>query len=138
MEAINIEQLLVATGDAIVVTDRHEKITVWNPAATRIFGYTESEAVGKTLDLIVPQRQRDRHSEGYAKSMQTGTTRYGATVLRVPALHKDGNTLSIAFTVGMLKDNEQVTGVVAVIRDETERFAQERELRKQLAELTPQ
>ena len=134
--AIDLDQLVTCVGDAIIVADAHEKIVLWNPAATRIFGYTAEEALGKTLDLIVPERQRHRHNEGYSKSMETGTTRYGESLLKVPALHKDGSTLSIAFTVGMLFDDKhQANGVVAVIRDETERFAQERALKKRIADL---
>jgi len=133
---IDLDQLVTCIGDAIIVADAHEKIVLWNPAATRIFGYTAEEALGKTLDLIVPERQRHKHNEGYSKSMETGTTRYGASLLKVPALHKDGSTLSIAFTVGMLFDDKhQANGVVAVIRDETERFAQERALKKRIADL---
>ena len=109
---------------------------LWNAAATRIFGYSEAEALGNTLDLIVPERQRQRHNEGYSKSMATGTTRYGTSLLKVPAKHKDGRALSIAFTVGMLFDeNHKATGVAAVIRDETERFAEERALKKRLSDL---
>ena len=134
--AIDLDQLVTCVGDAIIVADAHEKIILWNPAATRIFGYTAEEALGKTLDLIVPERQRHKHNAGYSKSMETGTTRYGASLLKVPALHKDGSTLSIAFTVGMLFDDQhQANGVVAVIRDETERFAQERALKKRIADL---
>jgi len=133
---IDLNQLVKCIGDAIVVADAHEKIVLWNPGATRIFGYSEVEALGNTLDLIVPERQRQKHNEGYSKSMETGTTRYGASLLKVPARHKDGSTLSIAFTVGMLFDeNQKANGVVAVIRDETERFAEERALKKRLAEL---
>jgi len=133
---IDLDQLVTCVGDAIIVADSHEKIIMWNPAATRIFGYTAEEALGKTLDLIVPERQRHKHNAGYSKSMETGTTRYGASLLKVPALHKDGSTLSIAFTVGMLFDDQhQANGVVAVIRDETERFAQERALKKRIADL---
>ncbi len=133
---VDLQQLLECIGDAVIVSDAHEKIVLWNAAATRIFGYTEEEALGNTLDLIVPERQRQRHSEGYAKSMATGTTRYGTTLLKVPAKHKDGRSLSIAFTVGMLFDEQQKpTGVAAVIRDETERFAEERALKKRLADL---
>jgi PAS domain S-box-containing protein len=88
------------------------------------------------LDLIVPERQRQKHNDGYNKSMETGTTRYGTSLLKVPAKHKDGSTLSIAFTVGMLFDeNHQANGVAAVIRDETERFAEERALKKRLSDL---
>ena len=133
---IDLNQLLECIGDAVIVADAHEKIVLWNAAATRIFGYSEEEALGNTLDLIVPERQRQMHNEGYSKSMQTGTTRYGTSLLKVPAKHKDGRTLSIAFTVGMLFDEKhQANGVAAVIRDETERFAEERALKKRLSEL---
>ncbi|MEA9601439.1 PAS domain S-box protein [Polynucleobacter sp. MG-28-Ekke-A2] len=133
---IDLHQLVECIGDAIVVADAHEKIVLWNPAATRIFGYSEQEALGNTLDLIVPERQRQKHNEGYSHSMETGTTRYGASLLKVPAKHKDGRTLSIAFTVGMLFDaSGKANGVVAVIRDESERFAEERALKKRLSDL---
>lgn len=133
---IDLNQLLESIGDAVVVADAHEKIVLWNAAATRIFGYSEQEAIGNTLDLIVPERQRQKHNEGYSKSMETGTTRYGTSLLKVPAKHKDGRTLSIAFTVGMLFDeNHQANGVAAVIRDETERFAEERMLKQRLSDL---
>ncbi|WP_397391358.1 PAS domain-containing protein [Polynucleobacter sp.] len=136
---IDLNQLLDCIGDAVVVADAHEKIVLWNAAATRIFGYSEEEALGNTLDLIVPERQRQRHNEGYSKSMETGTTRYGTSLLKVPARHKDGRTLSIAFTVGMLFDEKhQANGVAAVIRDETERFAEERALKKRLSDLENQ
>jgi PAS domain S-box-containing protein len=136
---IDLNQLLECIGDAVIVADAHEKIVLWNPAATRIFGYTEEEALGNTLDLIVPERQRQKHNEGYSKSMETGTTRYGTSLLKVPAKHKDGRTLSIAFTVGMLFDEKhQANGVAAVIRDETERFAEERALKKRISDLENQ
>ena len=133
---LNLDHLSQYIGDAVVVSDVNEQIVLWNPAATRIFGFTEAEALGNTLDIIVPERQLHRHNEGYIQSMKTGTTRYGSSVLKVPAKHKDGHMLSIAFTVGMLFDeNHKASGVVAVIRDETERFAQERALKKRLADL---
>jgi PAS domain S-box-containing protein len=133
---VDLSQLIDCIGDAVIVADAHEKIVLWNAAATRIFGYSEEEALGNTLDLIVPERQRQKHNEGYSKSMETGTTRYGTSLLKVPARHKDGRTLSIAFTVGMLFDEKnQASGVAAVIRDETERFAEERALKKRLESL---
>jgi len=134
--AIDFKQLANAVGDAIVVCDANGAITFWNPAAERMFGFAEHEALGQSLDLIIPERQRQRHWDGYHKTMQTGQTRYGNDVLRVPALHKDGHTLSIAFTVAMLFSAEQaVTSIIAIIRDETARFAEDRNLRKRLVEL---
>ena len=130
------QQLIEVIGDAIVVADPDGAIRLWNPAAERLFGFTQAEALGNSLDLIIPERLRERHWAGYRKTMASGETRYGHDVLRVPALHKDGRTLSIAFTVGLLYGSQrEVRRIVAVIRDETTRFAEERNLRKRLAEL---
>jgi PAS domain S-box-containing protein len=136
MEAKDYQQLVEGIGDAVVVCDAGGAITVWNDAAVRMFGFTREDALGQSLDLIIPERQRQRHWDGYNKSMSTGETRYGNDVLRVPALHKEGRTLSIAFTVAMLFDDaRKVTAIVAVIRDETVRWAEERQLRIRVAQL---
>lgn len=138
-EPIDYAQLVAAIGDAIVIADARGAITLWNPAAQRMFGYTEAEALGQSLDLIIPERLRARHWQGYDKTMATGITRYGSELLKVPAVDKDGKAMSIAFTVALLKDAAgAVTGIVAVIRDETTRFQQERALKKRLAELESQ
>jgi PAS domain S-box-containing protein len=133
---IDYRQLLTAIGDGVVVADADGKIIFWNPGAARIFGFAESEAIGQTLDLIVPERQRQRHWEGYDKTMQTGQTRYGNDLLRVPALHKEGHPLSIAFTVAMLHAADgKVSAIVAIVRDETKRWTEERDLRRRIGEL---
>lgn len=135
---IDFEQLVDVIGDAVVISDATGAITLWNPAAERMFGFTQEEALGNSLDLIIPERLRGRHWSGYEKTMATGETRYGHDVLRVPAVHKDGRSLSIAFTVALLHSagaERSVTGIVAVIRDETSRFTEERNLRTRLAEL---
>ncbi len=133
---IDIGDLVKAAGDAVVVTDPAGLVTVWNPAAERIFGFSEADAVGASLDIIVPERQRKRHWDAWAKTMETGATRYGHELLRVPALHKDGGTLSIAFSIGLLFGPDRaVTGVLAIMRDETARWAEERSLKRRVAEL---
>ena len=130
------QQVVEALGDAVVICDRDGVIRFWNAAAERLFGFTRTDALGKSLDLIIPERLRERHWAGFTRTMATGQTRYQHDVLRVPAMHKDGRTLSIAFTVGLLLAAQRtLTGLVAVIRDETKRFAEERDLRKRLAEL---
>jgi PAS domain S-box-containing protein len=134
--SIDLNQLVEAVGDAIVVCDASGAITLWNPAAERMFGFSQAEAVGQSLDLIIPERQRQRHWDGYNKTMETGQTKYGHDVLRVPALHKDGRPLSIAFTVALLYSPEKtVSAIVAIIRDETVRWGEERTLRQRLKEL---
>ena len=133
---IDYKQLVEALADAVVVADPSGVIRFWNPAAERLFGFTKTEALGNSLDLIVPERFRERHWAGYNRTMTTGQTRYAHDVLRVPAVHKDGRPMSIAFTVGLLYGPQgNITGILAVIRDETARFAEDRDLRKRLAEL---
>jgi PAS domain S-box-containing protein len=134
-ETLDLRQLLGAVGDAVVVTDGAGAIILWNPAAERMFGYTEREALGASLDLIIPERLRQRHWDGYHQTMRTGETKYGTTLLRVPAAHRDGSALSVAFTVAMIHDAEgKPSAIAAVIRDETSRFNEDRALRKRLAE----
>jgi len=137
--AVDLGQLVAAVGDAIVVTDASGAITLWNPAAERMFGFSRSEAVGRSLDLIIPERLRHRHWEGFHKTMLTGQTRYGTDLLRVPAVDKTGRALSIAFTVALLHSADgKPAAIAAIIRDETSRFNEERSLRKRLAELEAQ
>ena len=133
---IDCHELVAAIGDAVIASDAKGAITLWNPAAERMFGHTEAEALGQSLDIIIPERLRGRHWEGYDKSMATGTSRYGHDLLRVPATHKDGSAMSIAFTVAMLfTPDRKVSSIIAVIRDETIRFNDERALRKRIVEL---
>ncbi len=133
MNGVDLDAVVAAMGDALVVSDAKGLITLWNPAAERIFGFSESEALGQSLDLIIPERQRQRHWDGYEKTMATGQTRYATDTLRVPALHKDGRTLSIAFTVAMLRSLDgRPAAILAVVRDETKHFAEERALRTRL------
>lgn len=133
---IDLQQLVTTAGDAIVVADAKGHIVLWNAAAERIFGFTAGEAMGQTLDIIIPERLRQRHWDGYHKTMTTGQTRYGADVLRVPAVRKDGGALSIAFTVSMLYGADgKVTGIVSIIRDDTARWDEERALKKRVREL---
>jgi len=136
---IDLSALLGAIGDAVVVCDAKGHVVLWNPAAERLFGFTEAEALGQSMDMIIPQRLRKRHWEGYDKTMETGITKYGHDVLRVPAVDKAGRDLSIAFTVAMLYGADGKVSVIAsVIRDETARFAEERALKKRVAELEAQ
>ena len=136
---IDLDELIAAVGDAIVVCDATGAITLWNPAAERIFGFTQAEAIGQSLDLIIPERIRGRHWEGYFKTMETGLTRYGNDVLRVPAIDKQQRALSISFTVALLfSGDKKVSSIAAVMRDETVRFQADRELRKRLAMLEKQ
>lgn len=133
-----VKALLQSQGDAIVVCDREGIIRLWNPGAVRIFGFTEDEAVGQTLDIIIPERLRARHWEGYDRMMRTGQSRYaGGDLLSVPSHRNDGTKLSIEFTIVPIKDAQgQVTALAAIMRDATARFEEMKALRHRLREKT--
>lgn len=136
---IDTKALVAAVGDAIVVCDTQGRITLWNAAAEYMFGYSPAEAIGQSLDIIIPERLRKRHWEGYEKTMATGITRYGHDVLRVPAIDRKGTSMSIAFTVALLFDGAgKVSQIISVIRNETARFNEDRALRKRVTELEAQ
>jgi PAS domain S-box-containing protein len=130
-----VDALLRSASDAIVATDRDGRITFWNPGAERIFGFTADEAVGQSLDIIIPENLRARHWSGFRHTVATGTSRYGhGDLLSVPGLTKDGRKISVEFTIVMLRDAMQtVTGTLAVMRDVTKRFEEVRELKRRLA-----
>jgi PAS domain S-box-containing protein len=136
---IDLNALIAAIGDGVMVCDANGAITLWNPACERLFGHTEAEVLGQSMDMIIPERLRKRHWEGYDKTMASGITKYGHDVLRVPAVNKQGESLSIAFSVALLHDADgKVSAIAAVIRDETSRFNDDRALRKRLADLEAQ
>ena len=130
--------VLTARSDAIVAADRDGVIRFWNPGAERMFGHVSAEAIGQSLDLIIPERLRKRHWDGFRHTMATGVSRYGeGDLLAVPAIRKDGATISVEFTIVPLKtDTGAMTGMVAIMRDVTARFAELRELKRKLAETT--
>jgi PAS domain S-box-containing protein len=138
-DIIDFNLLVNTVGDAIIAADPDGKIVLWNPAAQRIFGFAAQEALGQSLDIIIPERFSARHWEGYRQVMRTGQTKYGADVLRVPARHKDGRALSIAFTVALLPSADGTPkAIAAIVRDETSRWNEERALRQRLRELEEQ
>jgi len=123
--------------DAIVYADAAGIIRFWNEGAVRIFGFGETEAVGRSLDLIIPENLRQRHWQGFDQTMRTGESRYGAgDMLSVPALRKDGVRISVEFTILPFRGEDgRMVGIAAVLRDVTRRFEQVRALQKQIAEL---
>jgi PAS domain S-box-containing protein len=132
-----LERLAADCPDAVIYADAAGRIRFWNRSATRIFGYEAIEALGQTLDLIVPENLRARHWEGYGRVMAGGESRYGeGDVLAVPAVRKNGQRISIEFTVLPVRDQAgALLGIAAFLRDTTARFEELRALRRELAAL---
>jgi len=136
LSRIAADSILAAAADAVVVTDAEGIIRVWNPGAERIFGHVAGEAVGQSLDLIIPERLRERHWQGFHEVVRTGRSRYGAgDLLAVPGIRKDGQRISLEFTIVPFHDDGgKIAGMAAVMRDVTARFEETRRLKRELAE----
>jgi PAS domain S-box-containing protein len=133
-------QLVASCPDAVIYADTEGKIRFWNAAANRVFGFAEGEALGASLDLIIPERLRARHWQGYDEVMRGRDSRYGeGDVLAVPAQRKDGRQISVEFTILPLRDEAgALLGIAAFLRDVTARFEEMRALRRDLAALKAQ
>ena len=128
--------LLGTNSDAIIAADKDGVVRFWNPGAVRIFGYTSEDAVGQSLDIIIPERLRKRHWDGYQQVMEGGESRYGhGDILAVPGIRKDGAGISVEFTIVPLTDEAgRLNGVAAIMRDVTRRFEEVRALKRKLAD----
>jgi PAS domain S-box-containing protein len=136
LEDVIARALLQGEGEAIVASDAEGIIQFWNAGAARVFGFSSDEAVGQSLDIIIPERLRARHWDGYRETMRTGKSRYGSgDLLSVPALRKDGAQISVEFTIAVVRGEQgDMVGLVAVMRDATKRFNELKALRKELRE----
>jgi PAS domain S-box-containing protein len=132
------EAVLSTESDAIIAADKDGIIRFWNPGAERVFGFTRGEAIGQSLDIIIPERLRKRHWDGYHRVIASGESRYGhGDLLAVPGIKKDGVRLSVEFTIVPLRERTgQLIGLTAIMRDVTKRFEETRRMKHQLAEAT--
>jgi PAS domain S-box-containing protein len=128
--------LVHETADAIVYADAQGLIGFWNKGAERIFGFSPTEAIGQSLDIIIPEKLRARHWSGYRETIRTGESRYGAgDLLSVPALRKDGVRISVEFTILPFRDSSgRTVGMAATLRDVTARFDEMKALREAVAQ----
>lgn len=130
--------VLSTNSDAIVAADKEGNIRFWNPGAERIFGHASVAAIGQSLDIIIPERLRKRHWDGYRRVIAGGESRYGqGDILAVPGIKKDGTPVSLEFTIVPLQNGAgELTGLVAIMRDVTKRFEEVRALKQKLADAT--
>jgi PAS domain S-box-containing protein len=113
--------LLAGLPEALIVTDTNGIIRYWNEAAVRLFGHPRNEALGASLDILMPERFKAAHDAGFARAVATGELRVGGRVMRTRATHKDGRKLYVDFSFALLKDAQGgVVAVYATGRDATE------------------
>ena len=119
---------------AIIFGDKEGKILLWNSGAEEMFGWTATEAVGQSMDMMIPEKHRARHWEGYDRVMQTGITKYGRNLLAVPAQTKEGRRISVEFNISLLRSPEgEIIGAAATMQDVTARWERDKELHARLA-----
>lgn len=124
------ERILEQTTDAVVYADAQGTIARWNAAAAALFGFGAAEAIGRNLDLIIPEHLRAAHWRGFDAALAAGRTRLGGRPTVTRALHRDGRRLYVEMTFALVKDDAgQVIGSVAIARDATERMERERAAR---------
>lgn len=129
-----IAQLVQEAPDIILMADVSGIIRYWNRGAEQIFGYSSAEAVGQSLDLIIPENLRERHWEGYNRVMASGVTKYTTGLLSSPGVKRDGSRVSLEFSMVLLKgENGDMQGCGTVMRDVTPRWQREKELKARLA-----
>jgi PAS domain S-box-containing protein len=134
--AMLCQQIVEGIPDALIFADENGTIRLWNGGAEALFGFTATEAIGQRLDLIIPERLRERHWDGYRRVMATGVTRYGRALLAVPAIRKDGARISIEFSILLLRNSQgKALGSAAMLRDVTARRQREKELKQRLSAL---
>lgn len=117
--------------DAVVLTDLDGAIRYWNGGAERIFGFSAADAHGRSLDIIIPERLRARHWRGFQNMLETGRSSHGPEeLLSVPAITQSGASISVQFTLALLRDDDgRTTGIVALLRDVSETFSELKRLR---------
>lgn len=127
------------TPDAVIFADRDGVIEVWNRGAEAVFGFAAVEALGQSLDLIIPERLRQAHWQGYRRALDNARTQYGNQVRRTRSIHKDGRKLYVDLSFGLVTDaTGTIVGAVAVGRDCSDRYLAEKALRDRLAVLERQ
>jgi PAS domain S-box-containing protein len=111
------EAVLDHMADAVIYADRDGKIQLWNRAAAALFGYEAAEALGSSIDIIVPERLRELHWRGFDAAMASGTLKLSGRPTLTRAQHKDGSRVYIEMSFALVKDAEgSPVGSVAVAR----------------------
>ncbi|HEX4893238.1 MAG TPA: PAS domain-containing protein [Hyphomicrobiaceae bacterium] len=128
-------RLFTDTPDGVLFSDTEGKISAWNRGCERIFGFSTEDALGQSLDIIIPEPLRARHWTGFHETMRTGVTKYAdGELLSVPAMRKDGRRISVEFSILPFRDSDgAMIGMAAIMRDVTARFEELKALRKQMA-----
>jgi PAS domain S-box-containing protein len=118
--------------DAIIFADLEGMIQVWNQAAAELFGIPADEAIGLSLDIIIPEHLRHAHWEGFGRAVAIGHTKHGRRALKTRATHKDGQRLYVSLAFSVVNDQDgKVIGAMATAREFIDESAQQKRGKEQ-------
>ncbi len=133
-----LEQIFEHVGDGVLFCDTQGIIQIWTKGMESIFGYSANEAIGKSLDIIIPEKYRKIHWDGFYVAVKTKNTKYSSQLLSVPAIGKNNKSLSIEFSISIVQEDNNIIGFGAVIRDATKQFLEKKQMKKELEDLKNQ
>ncbi len=133
-----LEKIFEHVGDGILFCDTQGIIQIWTKGMESIFGYSANEAIGKSLDIIIPEKYRKIHWDGFYRAVKVTTTKYSSQLLSVPAIGKENKSLSIEFSISIIQEDNNIIGFGAVIRDVTKQFLEKKQMKKDLEDLKNQ
>ncbi|MEB2312211.1 MAG: PAS domain S-box protein [Sorangiineae bacterium] len=121
------ERIVADVADALIFIDVEGLIRAWNAQAEAVFGFDASEALGQSVDLIIPEHLRAAHWAGFRRAMERGRTSRGAEVRTTRGIHKEGRKLYVDMSFSVVKSTGgEVLGSAAMARDVTERYLAEK------------
>ena len=124
-------RLIEQNPDAMIFADTEGRILVWNEAAERVFGFTKEQAIGESLDIIIPEKLREPHWRGYDEAIKNGGTKYLGKSMPTKAIHSEGSMIYVELGFSIVLDaEEKVIGVLSSARDITQKFKEKKETEK--------
>jgi PAS domain S-box-containing protein len=130
-----LESIFNGVGDGVLFCDTQGIIRFWNRGCEKIFGYSAKEALGQSLDIIIPEKYQKRHWDGFFNAVKSKTSKYSDDLLSVPAIGKNNKSISIDFSIAIVEQDSQLLGFGAIIRDVTQSFLDKKQLKKEIEEL---
>ncbi|HWV17425.1 MAG TPA: PAS domain S-box protein, partial [Rhodocyclaceae bacterium] len=103
-QALPYQAMVEQTSEAVIYADAEGIIRVWNHASEEMFGFSQAEAIGQSLDIIIPERLREPHWRGFHAAIAAGTTKHGGKPTRTKALNKAGESIFAEVSFGVIVD----------------------------------
>ncbi|MFB1010207.1 MAG: PAS domain S-box protein [Thiopseudomonas sp.] len=123
--------IIEQSSDALIYSATDGTIQRWNAASEQLFGFSKADAMGQSLDIIIPEHLREAHWRGFDAAVASGQLKLSGKPTLTRALHRDGHKIYVEMTFALVKNEAgEVQGSVSMARDVTERIEKEKAARK--------